>query len=706
MERNPPVTHERDLDGSTSSKVKANHLDRLAVVYVRQSTMNQVQNHQESTKVQYGLVNKARQLGWPQERILVIDSDLGISGASADDRPGFQRLLSELALNHVGFVLGAEMSRLARSCKDWYHLLELCAVFDVLICDSDGIYDPTSYNDRLLLGLKGTMSEAELHILKQRMWQGTLEKARRGDLVTQVPMGYIRNSAGEVMLDPDEQVRGTIHLIFQSYDRLGTIQGVLKEFRKTGVSLPVRVNRGPAKGQLDWRVPSQTTLRNILSHPIYAGAYSYGRTCQNPRQRLRDKKTKYLPRSEWRVLLRDRYPAYITWEQYERNAMRLAQNRSRYDSPGSVRSGRALLAGLVICGRCGYRMFTQYCGKASQPRYQCSARRVVYGDEMCQGLAARALDEELTRLVLLSLTPSAIELSIQVAADLRCQRHEADQQWQHRMERAAYEVDRARRQYAAVEPENRLVARTLEANWETALLAQRSLIEEYERHQLEMPATLTADEAARIQALAANIPAIWNASTTTDADRKEIIRQVVDRVVINVEGESEWVEARIHWAGGHETYTRFRRPVARVDQLSNWDTLHARIRELKLASTTIDDMIQSLNREGFRSAKGKPFTRGSLSILLLRCDLASSPSATSNASSDEWSIAGLSRELQVGYPTVHQWIQKGTVKAEKRNGRWVVHADHATRRQLVKFQHERQRQKAKHEAHSPKHKKA
>lgn len=683
-------------------KVEHHHLQKLAIVYVRQSTMHQVQHHTESTKVQYSLAAKAEELGWPSERVLVIDSDLGVSGATAEDRPGFQRLLSELALNHVGIVLGAEMSRLARSCKDWYHLLELCAVFKVLICDVDGVYDPANYNDRLLLGLKGTMSEAELHILKQRMWQGTMQKAQRGELVTQVPIGYVRTASGEVALDPDEEAQSIVRSVFRTFERLGTLQATLREFRRQGVLIPVRCNSGDAKGQLEWRKPNQTTLRNVLKHPIYAGAYAYGRSCQNPKTRMREGKRRILRRDQWRVLLRDCYPAYISWEQYERNLAQLENNRSRADRLGSARSGRALCAGLVICARCGYRMFTRYSGKANQPRYQCSAQRIVHGEQTCQGFTACVLDEEVSRLVLLALTPSALEISLRVAADLRTRREESERQWQLRMERAQYEADRARRQYEAVEPENRLVARTLEAAWESRLRNHRQLVEEYDRHRQDLPAALSAEQEERIQRLASNLPSIWNASTTTDADRKEIIRQLVEQVVVNVEGETEWVEARIRWTGGNETYTRFRRPVARVDQLSNWESLQHRIRELLRRQCRLSEVVDTLNREGYRSASGRSFTQGSLGTVMLRYELRPDHPTASETGGQQtnWTIVALCRELQVGYQTVYQWITSGKLQAQKIKGRWIITADSQARKLLVGFKELQRERKAHHQSAS------
>lgn len=358
------------------NKINGRHHERLAVVYVRQSSAHQVQRHQESTQLQYGLVAHAERLGWPQERILVIDDDLGVSGASTEGRFGFQRLLSEVALDHVGVILGVEMSCLARSCKDWYQLLELCALFDTLICDLDGLYDPSCFNDRLLLGLKGTMSEAELHVLRQRMWQGALQKARRGELLSKGLMGYLR-TGDRLVLEPDEQARGVIRLVFEQFHRLGSMHAVLRYLVAEGIRLLVRESSGLNKGQLAWRRPNQTAIKNILSHPIYAGAFVFGRSCQSRKVR-QSKRLSRLPRSEWLVLLRDRYPAYISWAEYEENQVRLENNRSLVNSRCSVRAGRALLAGMVVCGRCGHRLRTRY-----------GAGQVVQRAAVANALAAR-----------------------------------------------------------------------------------------------------------------------------------------------------------------------------------------------------------------------------------------------------------------------------------------------------------------------------
>lgn len=673
-------------------KVQGRHRERLAVVYVRQSTVQQVEQHRESTQVQYGLVHLAERLGWARERILVIDDDLGVSGASSEGRVGFQRLLSEIALDHVGLILGVEMSRLARSCKDWYHLLELCALFATLICDLDGLYDPSCYNDRLLLGLKGTMSEAELHILRQRMRQGALYKARRGELVSKVPIGYVRNPSGEVIQDPDEQARAVVGLIFESFDRYGTVSGVLQHMVNHGIELPVRADGGPEKGRLQWRRPNRTTLRSMLDHPMYAGAYVYGRTFCKERPGGQRSQRRKLGADQWTVLLRDRYPAYISWAQYERNHTQLGANRSLPGAQGTVRRGRALLTGLVVCGRCGARMATRYAGKASQPRYCCTAAHTSYGAPRCQQLAARAPDMEIVRLSLLALTPSAMEVSLQVAGDLQEQRDQEEKQWQQRLERAQYEADRARRQYDTVEPENRLVARTLETVWEEKLRVHRNLMEQYERFVQEQPRLLTSAEQDQVRALASDLPALWNAPTTTDADRKTILRQIIDKVVIQVEGDTEWVEARVHWAGGQQTYTRFRRPVARLEQLSTWPQLRDRIAQLKDQGYRAPAIAEQLNREGLRPPNGRLFTGQCVRTWLFRMGLTTirrcRASDKRGLDPDEWFIPELARELAVSYGTIYTWIRAGRIVARQTGGpqgRWVIRANASERRRLIAY---------------------
>src|SRR5260221_962913 len=350
----PPNSLLRGL--GPNSKISSWHHERLAVVYVRQSTAQQVLIHAESTRLQYGLVSRAEAYGWASDRVVAIDDDLGKSGTTTVGRAGFERLVTEVSLGHVGLILGLEMSRLARSNVDWHRLLEVCALFGTLIADLDGLYDPVVYNDRLLLGLKGTMSEAELHLLKQRLYQGCLSKARRGALTFALPTGYVWDADGAIQFDPDEQVQAVVRLILAQFEELGTLGGLLRYLARHDIRLGVRVREGPGKGQLVWRRPNRATLQNLLKQPLYTGAYVYGRR-QMDRRRSRPEHPKsgrvVMARSAWHSLLPGRCPAYLSWEQYERNVARLAANQARASTLGAVRNGAALLAGLVVCARGG-----------------------------------------------------------------------------------------------------------------------------------------------------------------------------------------------------------------------------------------------------------------------------------------------------------------------------------------------------------------
>nr|WP_202974008.1 recombinase family protein [Fimbriiglobus ruber] len=399
----------------------------------------------------------------------VIDDDLGKSGQSIEGRPGFQRLLAEVALDRIGLILGLEMSRRARSCKDGHQLLELCARFRVLLADADGVFDPTDHSDRLLLGLHGMMNEAELHVLKQRMHQGKLNKARRGELIVSVPVGYLKHPSGQVTLDPDEQAQGVVRLIFDEFDRQGTVHGILRHLIAHGIRLPVRSTAGGSGGPLQWRPPGRETIRQILRHPIYAGAYRYGHRPTDPRRQTaghpKSGRNSGLAADECLVFLRDRFPAYISWERFEANQLRLAANRSRAGSPGAIRNGTALLAGVVRCGRCGKRMYVRYT-RTGRPSYVCSTLRSDYGLPLCQSTPAADIETWVAEQVLSALQPAALDASLTAAAAVEEQRRQLVRHWEQRIERARYEADRAGRQYHACEPENRLVARTLEQRWD------------------------------------------------------------------------------------------------------------------------------------------------------------------------------------------------------------------------------------------------
>jgi DNA invertase Pin-like site-specific DNA recombinase len=679
-------------------KLQGRHLERLAVVYIRQSSMAQVHHHQESTKLQYSLVDKARRLGWAPERILTIDEDLGLSGASAQGRQGFQRLLAEVALDHVGIVLGVEMSRLARSNRDWHQLLELCARFGTLIADLDGIYDPCLYNDRLLLGLKGTMSEAELHILRQRLQQGKLQKARRGELGKPVPTGYLRTASGDVGLDPDEEVCAVVHLIFNSFRRHGTVHGVLRELVQRGVRVGVRMRTAPDLGALEWRRPHRNMLVNILRNPIYAGAYVYGRRGTDPRKQQPGRpatgRTPLLPPEKWQVCLPGQLPAYIEWEEYQRNQARLDANRAGAEGSGPVREGSALLSGLVACGRCRYRMSVQY-AKASNgkcyARYVCAHNSVTYGAAVCSSLSAPALDDTVARLALEALAPAALEVSLKVAREVEQERAERDALWQKRLERARYEAQRAERQYQAVEPENRLVARTLERQWEEKLQAARALEEEYHRQQQHLPRHLTTAERETIRQLAQDVPRLWAAKSTTVAEKKALLRLLMERVEVTVAKDTEQVDVVVHWAGGHQTRTCLERPVGRLRQLARHEQLLERIRALRRQGLTGQQIADTLNAEGWKT----PTQRSPFNVRLVRAMVhrygapQRGPRPVPSDAPDAWWLADLARELKMPVVTLYGWIRRRWLKSRSVKGQRVAYAD---RKELARLRKLRQQQ--------------
>lgn len=656
------------------AKVQPWHLDRLAVVYVRQSSAQQVLENRESTERQYALADRAVACGWSRDRVLVIDEDQGKSGSTADHRLGFQRLLAEVGLDHVGLILGTEMSRLARSCKDWHQLLELCALFRALLGDQDGLYDPTDPNDRLLLGLKGTMSEAELHVLRGRLRQGVLNKARRGALFQLPPIGYVRAPDGGIELDPDEQVRGATARVFELFDRIGSARGVTKSLLDDRVMLGVRLRSGPRRGQIEWRPPAASTVAKMLKHPIYAGIYTFGRTQADPRRRGPGGGTARVPvpPDQYHAYLPGRCPAYITADQFEANQRKTAANRSRTESRGAAREGPSLLAGLVRCGRCQRRMLVAYAasgGSIGKLRYTCLNRPSADGFCRHQFLG-EALDRAVADEVLRALAPGAVELSIAAADEVMRERAGVDRHWQQRMERARREAERIERQYHAVEPENRLVARTLERRWNEALLALRQLEDEYRRFRQAQPAVPTAAELRRVRDLAADLPALWHAAQTRAVDRQQIIRLVVQEVVATTERETDRLTFRVTWAGGHVTEHQTRRRVKRFEQMTDFPRLVARLRELREAGWASARIAEQLNADGFRCPYDpRGFHVKNVQRLVSR-HLGGGPLSPrqflkGKFRPDEWLASELAQALGVSRTTIHDWMKAGWIKSRR-----------------------------------------
>lgn len=674
----------RDWD-RRAGKVTAEHCDRLAVVYVRQSTLRQVHENTESAKLQYALVERAAALGWVPSRIVVIDEDTGHSAGGGQDRPGFTRLVSEVGLGHVGVVIGIEMSRLARSGRDWHQLLELCALSRTLLADPDGVYDPSDHNDRLLLGLKGTISEAELYLIKSRMWGGRLAKARRGELGVDPPAGYVRRPGGGIVLDPDAQVREVVRLVFAKFEELGTLHAVLSWLVAHGIELGVRQLRGPDRGELEWHRPNRTILRNMIRNPIYAGIYAYGRKRSEFRAGRRRERVLNDP-ADWLVFLPDRLPGYISVEQWRRNLARLQANRSTAATPGSARTGSALLSGLVHCARCARRMTVGYRTETDRTRhiYRCEWELAHYGGDRCQQLAGACLDEYVTGQVLAAMAPASLEVSLAAFAQVEADRGALETIWAQRLERADYDVDRARRRYRLTEPENRLVVRQLEAEWEQALTAREQLREQHARFQATAPRTLSAAQRDAIRTLADDLPDLWHAPSTTVADRKELLRLMIDKITVAVVGDTEQVDVGVTWAGGHTSADRIVRPVARLDQLSYYPALVARVRELAETGIGMKRIAEQINAEGFRPPKrSQTFSAQSVNDLLRRQGLLRYPGRTGHPPDErlgehEWRLPDLAAVLDMPHATLHTWVHRGWVHGHRDDTpqhAWILHAD-------------------------------
>jgi DNA invertase Pin-like site-specific DNA recombinase len=592
-----------------SSKITPRHRERLACIYVRQSTPKQVAQHQESQRYQYQLAARAQALGWPADRTQIIATDLGVSGAQSDHRDGFQELVSAVSLGHVGILFGYEVSRLARNNRDWYHLLDLAAVFGTLIADVEGIYDPRLYNDRLLLGLKGTMSEAELHWLRLRLDAGRLSQVQRGAYRQALPTGFIRLPDGRVVKDPDQQVCHVIALVFEQFTALGSCRQVLHYLHREQILLPRRHSVGPFAGQLFWKSATDAAVRAILHNPAYAGAFTYGRRQSDPARRHPHRpNTGRLrqPMEQWVHVQQDVYPAYISWEQFLANRARLQDNSTvfvhrRQTRPGPVREGAALLQGLVVCGACGARM--RPCYQATH-RDHCEhlARRVA--GRMCASLHGPAVDQVVVDAFFAALQPAHLNALDAVLQTQTAEQEGLQRQWQEQCQRAHYEVRLAQRQYDAVDPEYRLVAAELERRWEEKLRALRSVEEAYARFQQQPPTpTLTLEQRAQFQRLSDTLPTLWHSGQVSRPQQKELLRCLITRVILK-RVAPELVEVRIVWISGHVSLLQARTPIQRSRDVTTRNQLIARVEQLWHQGIDSDaEMAAQLSAEGFYSAR-------------------------------------------------------------------------------------------------------
>ncbi len=669
-----PIRTETRRQFPLSNKISARHLERVAIIYVRQSSARQVRENIESTQLQYRLVEQARALGWSDEQTVIIDDDLGLSGQSLEGRVGFQRLLAEVSLGHVGIVLGIEMSRLARNCRDWHHLLEPCAVFGSLLGDADGTYDPRDHNDRLLLGLKGTMSEAELHILRGRLDAGRKNKARRGEYFAQAPIGYVRTNTS-VALEPDEQARSVIQLVFDKFEELGSANAVLNFLRQEQIRIAVRMTYGPGLGTLTWRPPNRSTLLHILHHPIYAGAYVFGRNKTEPTRRVPGKPNsgrRKATRDEWQVLIQDALPAYITWAQWERNQQRLTENGTKY-GVGAAR-GASVLAGRIVCGKCGLRMAVQY-KENNNPYFTCSAARCQLGDPLCQSFGGKELETLVVRQVLSAMEPASIELSLKAAECIDSDHQRLEQHHRQTVERATYEAELARRRYEEVDPSNRLVAAELERSWESSLQSQRKAEEALNRFRHETPKQLTAEQRQAIVELAHDIPRLWQSAAATNVDRQKIVRSLIDRIVVEVKYKTERLSVNIHWAGGFESQHEVRRRVNTFGQLEESAAIAKRIQQLYDEGYPLSEIARLLNQDRFKPPKGPRFTQTSMGALCRTLRRMGVIAKHRRIEPSFWRAGELSRLLGVKKPTLSGWRKRHWVQARQVGTRWIYWAD-------------------------------
>ena len=654
-------------------KVTSRHLSRAAYLYVRQSTLRQVMEHQESTRRQYALKERAIALGWPLDQIVVIDEDLGHSGAASEGRTGFQRLVADVGMGKVGIVLGLEVSRLARSFSDWYRLLGLCAMSEALILDEDGVYDPGSFNDRLLLGLKGTMSEAELHFLRARMQGGILNKARRGELPLRLPIGLVYEPGGRVALDPDRQVQDTVRLFFATFQRLGAATAVVREFRSRGIGFPNRFRHGSRKGEVFFAPLSHNHALQTLKNPRYAGAFVYGR--RRERTRADGKlQMEFVPREQWTVFLPDSHVGYITWEEYEDNLRRLHQNAQARgaDRRGPPREGPALLQGLVICGLCGRRMTVRYRRERRRTVtiYVCQRDAVEQGGlRLCQSLVGTTVDDAAADLVLEAVSPLALETVLKVQEELAAQGVQVERIWQDKLERTRYEADLARRRFMQVDPGNRLVASTLEAEWNAKLRAVAEAEEEYERQSRARAQAVDDALRERARALAEDLPRLWRDPATPSRERKRMVRLVIEDVTLV--RQDRRVRMQVRFRGGstrvldvalsrpaHEIY---RTPAALVEALDHL-----------LDSHTERECADLLNARGLRPGRGEVVTVGS--VIQIRTAYGLRSHADRLRAKGLMNAAELAAQLGVTKQTVHVWHRRGLLTAYpmRRGGqRWL-----------------------------------
>jgi DNA invertase Pin-like site-specific DNA recombinase/uncharacterized protein YndB with AHSA1/START domain len=663
---------------SRDTLIQSTHLARLAMIYVRQSTTKQLALHQESTRRQYQLTETAQRLGWPQPRIQVIDDDLGLSGTSSTQRTGFQRLVAAISVGEVGLVLVTELSRLSRLNSDWHRVIELCAVFETLIADEDGLYDPRDPNDRLLLGLKGTLFSAELHILRARMRGGLLNKAKRGALALRLPVGYRRLGDSSVVQDPDAQVRSTLQTLFEQFALLRSAREVQRYFIEHHIQMPRYVQSGPDAGRLYWVSPTYQMIQQVLTNPAYAGIFVYGRRIQqvkvgDPPQIASHR----VLLEEWQIVLPNIYPAYIPEPLYYSNREQLRANMYNFAKRrlGAPRQGAGLLVGMLICGRCGRRMTPSY-GSAYHA-YLCRRAQVIEHGSLCQSFPQHYLDQTIEQVFFAALQPARLQTMLSALDAMEQERQRLDAHWRLKLERARYAVQLAQRQYDAVDPDNRLVARELEKRWNGALSELQTLEQEYQAAQRTELAPLSAAEQQAVGRLADDLGAVWTAETTTAADRKRMLRLAMTEVSVRVVAASpRTAEVTILWSGGVTTAHTVVCPRQGWQSMTD-AALVARIGEM--AQRMPDHQIaEELNAGGVRTRTGKEWTYRRVQSVRKQHQIATGcpldPTGGGVRGDGRMGVAEAARQLGVSRSLVHVWIEQGVLSSEQRTAlsyRWV-----------------------------------
>jgi DNA invertase Pin-like site-specific DNA recombinase len=651
-------------------KITENHRSKPAFVYVRQSTLAQVRHHQESTERQYALREKAQELGWSQPTIRILDGDLGMSGAQTTGRDDFKTLVAEVATGQVGAVFALEVSRLARSNLDWHRLLQLCALTETLVIDEDGCYDPADFNDGLLLGLKGAMAQAELHFLRARLLGGKLNKAKKGELRFPLPVGLRYDEENRIILDPDEEIRGAVSLVFRLFRETGTAFAVMQQFAESGLRFPKRSYGGAWDGKIIWGRLTHGRVLGILKNPSYAGRYVFGRYRWrreiNPAGEIQ-KRIQAVAMADWCVSLPEHHEGYITWEEFLNNQERLDKNRTNGEETilsGPAREGLALLQGLLLCGHCGRALTLRYTGNGGiYPCYQCNwLRREGLASKDCMSFRCDLLDTAITQEVLQALQPAELELALAALQELEARDQIILRQWQMRLERAEYEVALAERRYQEVDPSQRLIAATLERRWNDALLQWEELKKQAAEFQHQEARVATPEQKAKVLALARDLPRLWHAPTTPSKDRKRMLRLLIKDITVERPSAHQQLLVHIRWQGGACSDLQLRLPPKIADRMRYPATVVDRVRDLaqRLSDGEIAD---SLNREGQVSALGKPFRVSMIEWIRYRYQI---PRATL-IRPEELTVQQVAERFRVSPHVVYYWIDRGLIQARRLN---------------------------------------